>query len=90
MFKAPQPTKDEITIIAASSNVHLIVKNRHRIRERTIPNKKGNKICQHRNEKASRLHCGLLFLSSIRINWLNLQIGVGNTIFLLKKSNFWR
>ena len=24
MFKAPQPTKDEITIIAARPNVHLI------------------------------------------------------------------
>ena len=26
MFKAPQPTKDEITIIAARPNVHLIAK----------------------------------------------------------------
>ncbi len=42
------------------------------------------------NEKASRNAVGLLFLSSIRINWLILQIGVGNTIFLLKKSIFWR
>ena len=39
---------------------------------------------------ASHNAVGLLFLSSIRINWLILQIGVGNTIFLLKKSNFWR
>ena len=40
MFKAPQPTKDEITIIEARLNVRLIAKNRHRLRERTLPNRK--------------------------------------------------
>jgi len=45
MFKAPQPTKDEITIIEARSIVHLIAKLSHRIRERTLPNRKDDKIC---------------------------------------------
>ena len=45
MFKAPQPTKDEITIIEARPNGRLIAKNRHRKRERTLPNRKDNIIC---------------------------------------------
>ena len=45
MFKAPQPTKDEITIVEASSNVRLIAKKGHRKRERTLPNRKGNIVC---------------------------------------------
>ena len=47
--------------------------NHHQIRERTLPNRKDDKICSPRNEKASRNAVGLLFLSSIRINWLILQ-----------------
>ena len=50
------------------------------------PIEKATKSVSIGMKKASHNAVGLLFLSSIRINWLILQIGVDNTIYLLKKS----
>ena len=61
MFKAPQPTKDEITIIAASSNVHLIAKIVIEYENEQHPIEKATKPVSIVMKIASRNAVGLLF-----------------------------
>ena len=62
MFKAPQPTKDEITIIEASSNVHLIAKIVIEYEKEHYPIEKATKSVSIGIKIASHNAVGLLFL----------------------------